>query len=197
MRDAFRLSGPYGGRHLYLDADRGAAIRPKLESGAFGARNDEGSEMTEFAENAGIAEDPDAPEIDEMLQQVLIAALNEAKRVFLGNGGMLVPFTALAKEGKMELAPHAVGEVDDCFDDAQRCVAASEGMEAYAFCYDGYVDTDEGQCDILIAEGGLPGDEEGCAIGYIYHLPENEGDPIEVEEEPVYVGPAPNFFNEG
>ena len=86
-------------------------------------------------------EEPEAPEMDENLQNVLVTALNEAKRVFLANGGALVPFTALASEGRLDFTSHAAGEVDNCFAEAERCVASSQGKEAYAFCYDGYVET--------------------------------------------------------
>ena len=134
-----------------------------------------------------------APEMDEKLERILVAALNEAKRAFLEEGA-LVPFTALAEGDMLEINYHAVGDVQDCFADAERCVAAASGKEAYAFCYDGYVDTDEGERDILIAEGGMPGDEDGHAIGFIYFMPQEEGGEIEMEEEPVYVGFAPNFM---
>lgn len=150
--------------------------------------------MTEFVEDAELMEDQQAPELDKALEEVLVAALLEAKRVFLENNGELVPFTALASDGKLEIAFHGVGEVDDCFVDAERCVAASQGKEAYAFCYDGFVDTEDGPCDILISEGGLPGEEEGHAIGLFYYPPEAEGEQFEIDDEPVYVGPAPNFM---
>lgn len=159
-----------------------------------GGALEEGNEMAETTEDFEMTEDQQAPELDKTLEEVLIAALNEAKRVFLENNGELVPFTALASEGMLEIAPHGVGEVDDCFAAAERYVAASEGKDAYAFCYDGFVDTDDGQCDILIAEGGLPGEQEGHAIGLIYSLPEEEGGEIEIDDEAVYVGPAPNFL---
>ena len=39
----------------------------------------------------------------------------------------------------------------------------------------------------LIAEGGLPGEEQGYAFGYLY---DEDG----IEREVVYIGPAPNFM---
>ena len=41
--------------------------------------------------------------------------------------------------------------------------------------------------DCIIAEGGLPGEEEGYAFGYLY---DEEG----IDREIVYIGPAPNFM---
>ena len=35
----------------------------------------------------------------------------------------------------------------------------------YSFCYDGYVETDDGTHDALIAEGGVPSADKGFAVG--------------------------------
>ena len=68
----------------------------------------------------------------------------------------------------------------------------ARGAEAYALCYDGYIETDDGVMDALIAEGGIPGEEAGYAVGYLYTMEEGEN-PV-FEEEPAYVGEAPNFM---
>ena len=67
----------------------------------------------------------------------------------------------------------------------------ARGAAAYAFCYEGFVDTDDGVLDVIIAEGGLPGSPDGFAIGMIYEETE-EG--FSIDEEPVYIGEAPNFM---
>ena len=135
----------------------------------------------------------EAPEINKILEAVLIAALNEAKKKLV-SGAEVVPFTALAVKENLFIETHPGEDVDECFAAAERTVSHASGAEAYAFCYDGYVDTDAGTRDVLIAEGGMPGELEGYAVGYLYDLPENEEDPIEVDDEPVYIGPAPNFM---
>ena len=53
------------------------------------------------------------------------------------------------------------------------------------------MDTDAGQQDAIIAEGGLPGEEDGVAVALLYTI---EGDVLKFEDEPAYVGPAPNFM---
>ena len=56
---------------------------------------------------------------------------------------------------------------------------------------------DEVRCDravkdALIAEGGVPGEDTGYAVSYLYEMDE-EGN-VTFEEEPAYVGEAPNFM---
>ena len=134
-------------------------------------------------------------EVDELLNAVLLAALEEAKKKLVA-GQDVIPFTALAKGDKLLIETHPANDVEECFDQAERLVAAAQGIQAYAFCYDGFVETEDGERDILIAEGALLGEDGGHAIGYFYYLPEKEGEALLIEEEPVYVGPAPNFMAE-
>ena len=64
--------------------------------------------------------------------------------------------------------------------------AACPGRAAYALCYDGYVEVDEGTKDALIAEGGVPGADKGFAVGYLYECAEDGT--VEFEDEPAYIG---------
>ena len=65
------------------------------------------------------------------------------------------------------------------------------GARAYAFCYDGYLDTDEGQVDAIIVEGAIADGQDGIAIGLLYT---EKDDTITFGEEPFYLGPAPSFL---
>ncbi|WP_314010035.1 hypothetical protein [Cryptobacterium curtum] len=138
----------------------------------------------------------DIPEIDERLQAVLITALKEAKQK-LERGEEVVPFTALAVKDNLFLETHPGDSSDEYYAAARHTVQHASGADAYAFCYDGYVETDEGTEDVLIAEGGLSGEDEGVAIGFFYQMPDRadseEGAPV-VDSEPIYIGPAPNFM---
>ena len=76
-----------------------------------------------------------------------------------------------------------------------RCAPHGRGCSrarAYAFCYDGYLELDDGDADALIAEGGLPGASEGYAVGLMYNV--NADGSIDFEDEVYYIGPAPNFM---
>ncbi len=131
-------------------------------------------------------------DIDDALKAVITTVLNEAADK-LESENEVLPFTALAVKENLFLNQHAKYQsngdldVEASFLDARREVQGARGATAYAFCYDGYLDTDDGMRDALIAEAGLPGEEEGYAFGYLY---DDEG----IERTITYIGPAPNFM---
>lgn len=129
-----------------------------------------------------------APEqdIDDVLKAVINAVLEEACTK-MEAGEEVVPFTGLAIKENLFIETHPADDVEECFLAARREVQGARGATAYAFCYDGYIETEDGMRDALIAEGGLPGEEAGYAFGYLY---DDEG----IEKEIVYIGPAPNFM---
>ena len=134
----------------------------------------------------------EAPELPEVLEKVLLFALDEAKDK-MSQGADVVPFTALVVKDNLFIETHPGENADECFKFAQHTVEGARGAEAYALCYDGYIETDDGVKDALIAEGGIPGDETGHVVGYLYTV---EGDDVMFEEEPAYVGEAPNFMDQ-
>lgn len=132
----------------------------------------------------------EVPEIDETLESVLVYALEEAREK-MSSGGDVVPFTALVVKENLFIETHPGESAEACFAAARHTVEGARGAGAYAFCYDGYVDTDAGQQDALIAEGGIPGEPDGVAVALLYKI---EGDTLTFEDDPAYVGPAPNFM---
>lgn len=136
----------------------------------------------------------EAPEMEQILEAVLLQALEIAKEK-LDARELPVPFTALAVGETLFIETHPAEDPNDCFKMAQHTVQHASGALAYAFCYDGYVETDDGELDAIIAEGGVPGGESGHAIGYLY-IVEGEGEDLKykVDENPLYIGQAPNFM---
>lgn len=133
----------------------------------------------------------EVPEIPEALEGVLLAALDEAMAK-MNQGEEVVPFTMLlVKDGRF-IEEHPGNEPEECFAMARHTVQGARGASAYALCYDGYVEIDDGVEDALIAEGGIPGADKGFAVGYLYTVAE-DGTPT-FETEPVYIGEAPNFM---
>jgi len=132
----------------------------------------------------------EAPPIPEALERLMLFVLEEAKEKMV-QGEDLVPFSALVVKDNLFIETHPGDTVEECFADARRTVEGARGAQAYAFCYDGFVDTDAGVVDVVIAEGGIPGEPIGMAIGYLYTIEDKE---IIFEEEPAYVGEAENFM---
>ena len=150
-----------------------------------------------------------APEIPEALESLLVFALNEVKDHILNDAAEevtpvdapdetheiimdgSVPFTVLAVKDNLFIETHPGPSPEAVYASAQHTVAGARGATAYAFCYDGYVETDAGVRDCIIAEGGIPGDDAGYAVGYLYRT---IGEIKMFEAEPVFIGPAPNFM---
>lgn len=133
------------------------------------------------------------PEIPEVLEKVLLFALDEGKEKMI-QGGEVVPFTVLVVKEDLFIETHPGDDPEECFGYARRTVAGARGAAGYAFCYDGYIETDDGVKDALIAEGGIPGEDEGYAVCYLYTMEEGDEPEFEFENEPAYVGAAPNFM---
>lgn len=135
--------------------------------------------------------DVQVPEIPEILEKVLLFSLEEAKEK-MEQGDEVVPFTALVVKENLFIENHPGDSAEECFNLARHTVEHARGASAYALCYDGYVEIDEGVKDALIAEGGVPGEDTGYAVGYLYEADKEGG--LTFEEEPAYIGEAPNFM---
>jgi predicted dehydrogenase len=134
----------------------------------------------------------EAPELPELLERVLLYALDEGRQK-MESGEDVVPFTTLVVKENVFIESHPGDSADECFEAAKKTVGGARGADAYAFCYDGYIEGDEGTIDALIAEGGLPGEDDGHAIGLLYKIGDDEA--VVFEEAPAYIGEAPNFMS--
>ena len=133
----------------------------------------------------------EVPEIPEELERVLVFSLDEAKEKVLG-GEDLIPFTALIVKDNLFLESHPGDSSEECFAAAEANVRGARGAGAYAFCYDGYIETDDGVKDAIIAEGGEPGADTGYAVAYLYTVGDDGS--YNFESEAAYIGEAPNFM---
>ncbi|MCD8317067.1 MAG: hypothetical protein LUB61_06675 [Eggerthellaceae bacterium] len=135
----------------------------------------------------------EAPELPEILQRTLVFALTEARDKLIA-GEEVVPFTCLVVKDNLFLEEHPGETPDECFEWARHTVEGARGADAYAFCYDGYLDTNMGIKDALIAEGGIPGEDEGYAVAFLYET-DDEGKVDVSDTEAEYIGTAPNFMS--
>ena len=87
-------------------------------------------------------QDNEVPEIPEILEKVMLFSLDEAKQK-LTQSNEVVPFTALAVKENLFIESHPGDSSEECYNLAQHTVEGARGADAYAFCYDGYVETDD------------------------------------------------------
>lgn len=137
--------------------------------------------------------DVQIPEIPEILEKVLLFALDEAKEKIM-QGAEVIPFTALVVKDNLFIESHPGETAEECFSYARHTVENARGADAYALCYDGYIEVDDETKDALISEGGIPGEDEGVAVGYLYAR--GQDGELLFESEPAYIGEAPNFMGE-
>ena len=130
-------------------------------------------------------------ELPGVLEHILRYCLKDAQET-LQAGNEVVPFSAMAAGQTLFCEQHSFDSPEACFADARHTVEHARGSQGYGFCYDGYVDTDEGRKDALIAQGGVPGDPQGYAIGLVYTIGEDGS--FTFEDEPIYVGSCENYM---
>ena len=130
-------------------------------------------------------------EIPLLLENVLRYCLKDA-RERMEKGEEIAPFSALAVGETLFMEEHDGETADECFESARRTVSRASGARAYGFCYDGYVELQTGNSDALIAQGGMPGEPYGHAIGLLYTR--DKDGVLKFRAEPIYVGPAMNYM---
>lgn len=144
-----------------------------------------------MSDNAVENEVMEVPEIDEELESLLIQVIEEAQQK-MEQGEQIPPFTAAIVGDSLFTETHE-GTTEECFASAKDAVLNAAGARAYAFCYDGYIDTDEGEKDAIIAEGGVAGAPQAVVVGLIYESDE-EGNATSFGEEVVYIAETDNFL---
>jgi len=139
----------------------------------------------------------DAAELNESnaLDKVVLFALDEAM-VKLEQNGELEPFTVVLHGDNLHIESHPGEDAVECFNAATTAVKhLAHVMEVYVFAYDGYISTDTGTKDAIIAERGRPDSDSAEAFAVLYTLDE-EGDGSLTFEEGIYnLGPASSLLS--
>ena len=130
-------------------------------------------------------------QISENVRKAMDYAFDEAQQRLVSMNQSFDPFTVTVVDEGLEVNDHPA-ETPGAVRESVKMLLAQDMPEGYALCYDGYIEIDDGVKDALIAEGGVPGEDTGYAVSYLYEMDE-EGN-VTFEEEPAYVGEAPNFM---
>jgi hypothetical protein len=162
---------------------------------------DERAEGAAWDEDAGAVRDEAAEEAAQgeldaegILGRTVLYALEQGAEKLEQNGGF-EPFTILI-EGEELYIEEQPGETEEqSYAAARRTVYQMERLcNAYVFCYDGFVDLEEGTSDALVAEYASKGDEKAQVIVRLYH---RHGDHYHFDEVLYQVGEADTLFSAG
>lgn len=128
--------------------------------------------------------------------KIVLYALDEAMEK-LEQNGEIEPFTVILHGDNLHVESHPGEDAVECFNAASEAVRLMEHVaEAYVFAYDGYITTDTGAQDAIIAERGTPGGSTAEAFAILYTIDE-EGDGSLSFEEGVYdLGEAPTMLQD-
>ncbi|MCD8199680.1 MAG: hypothetical protein LUD25_01790 [Coriobacteriaceae bacterium] len=129
-------------------------------------------------------EDVETLELDEILEKITFYCIQEAQER-LEEDGEVVPFTVVVQGEDMYVETHPAETPEDQRASAVNTIRTMTGNSShYAFCYDGFLETDDGDLDALIVECASRDMDTAHAIAYIYK-PTDDG--VEFDDAPVYV----------
>jgi len=166
--------------------------------GKDGINEEVGDEMTEEAakdttadSSGGTPEEVIEFTDEEIADHVVFYALDQAVEMLEEADGF-TPFTIVVRGEELFIEEHPGDDGEECYASAQKEVFRMALIsEAYAFCYDGFVDLDDGQKDAIIVERARKGDEVAEVIVKIY---EKHGDHYHFDDTLYNLGDAPSFY---
>lgn len=131
-------------------------------------------------------------EMDEVLEKITFYCLNVAREK-LEAGEECVPFTVVVEGDQMFEETYPDEDVVTCRANAEANVKSSSTFTThYAFCYDGFLMTDDGQLDALIVECADRDMEQAYVIGLLYE--EKDGS-YEFKDMPAYIDSVDTFYD--
>ena len=138
-------------------------------------------------------QDTGSLELDAVLEEILFYSLEQA-RAKLDGGEEIVPFTVVTEGEQLFTEEHPGEDVVNCRLDAQATVkSASTFADHYAFCYDGFIVTDQGTLDAVIVECADRDMEKAHAIALLYKTAADGQ--IEYAEQPALLDQTDSFFD--
>jgi hypothetical protein len=144
----------------------------------------------EMVDQVDAVEQDVEPEAVEPLR-IVDYAINEAVEQ-LSQVGAFEPFSVILVGDEMNIESYGGEDAVEVFNAARETIQQMELLaDAYVFVYDGYLNTDDGDKDAVIAEFCLKGEEVGSAYAVIYT---ENNDSLEIEEQVYEIGEAQSLF---
>lgn len=129
-------------------------------------------------------------EMDEVLEQVLAYAVDEAKESLIQTGEF-TPFTIVVEGDNMHIESFPGDSPESIRESARDQIKlASSFATHYAFCYDGFIETDGPTLDAIVVECAARDQEDAFAIVCIYQQDDSGEGTLTFEDELAYLGEA-------
>ncbi len=131
-------------------------------------------------------------EMDDVLERITFYCLDQAQ-IKLEAGEECTPFTVVVDGDQMFEETFPADDVVTCRKGAEANVKSSSSFAShYAFCYDGFLMTEDGQVDAIIVECATNEMEQAYVIARLYRTQE---DKLVFEATPAYVDDVDTFFD--
>lgn len=136
--------------------------------------------------------DSDNLEMDDILERITFYCLDQAQ-IKLEAGEECTPFTVIVDGDQMFEETFPGDDVMSCRHAAESNVKSSSAFSThYAFCYDGFLMTDDGQLDAIIVECATNEMEKAHVIARLYR---QQDDKLVFEQTPAYVDDVDTFYD--
>lgn len=132
-------------------------------------------------------------EMDEVLEKITFYCLNTAREK-IEAGEEFVPFTVVVEGEQLFEETYPLDDVVSCRANVEANVKSSSTFSThYAFCYDGFLMTDDGQLDAIIVECAERDMEQAYVIGLLYR--QEEDGAYTFEDMPAYLDKVETFYD--
>lgn len=136
--------------------------------------------------------DQESLEMDDVLERITFYCLDEAQNK-LEAGEEFTPFTVIVDGDQMFEENFPGEDVVNCREAALKNVRSSSAFSShYAFCYDGFLMTDDGQLDAIIVECATNEMERAYVIARLYRMQDGK---LVFEQQPAYVDDVDTFYD--
>ncbi len=132
-------------------------------------------------------------EMSETLAKVVAYCLGEA-RMKIEDGSGVVPFSVIVKGDDMYIEEFPGEDVVASRRKAEDAIrAASDVATDYGLCYDGFLNSNQGQIDAVLVEAGNRDMDHSLVIGLIYEV--GEDGKAKFVNQPAFIQNGAQFFD--
>ena len=133
-------------------------------------------------------------QISDNVKQAMEFAFDEAQQRLMSMNQSFDPFTVTVVDSGIEVNDVSALDSPSAVRESVKMLLAQDMPEGYALCYDGFVDTDDGQLDSIVVEVCDRGATDAFILVLLYSIIDGE---YTFETDYCYAGPAVPLYPAG